>query len=176
MDFPFKLINDSLYAENPKSLEEQLEEDKPTLAKEISEAEHNVEELEKRINSLSQESSAPEQKAAEDVILDLKNEASALDSQIAKLCKRFFCKKRAAEEIQTLEEKKQEISEKIAAQNAILEKVKEQTTAKREQKQALLEKQLSEAQQSLEQLQKQKADYTLNYPEWICIAGEDAEV
>lgn len=173
MDFPFKLINDSLYAENPKSLEEQLEEDKPMLAKEISEAKHNVEELEKRINGLSQEVSAPEQKAAEDVILDLKNEASALDSQIAKLRRRFFCKKRAAEEIQTLEAKQQEISKKIAVQNAVIEKVKEQTAAKREQKKALLEKQLSEAQQSLEQLQKQKAEYALNYPEWICIAGPD---
>ena len=62
---------------------------------------------------------------------------------------------------------------KIAVQNAVIEKVKEQTAAKREQKKALLEKQLSEAQQSLEQLQKQKAEYALNYPEWICIAGPD---
>ncbi len=170
LDFPFKLIDGLLYAQNPKPLEKQLEEDDPELVGKTWGAEQRIAEVESRINDLSKVASSPEQKAAEATILNLKKDASLVDAQIAKLRARFFFKKKAEEKILELEAKQQETSDKIAAQNAIIAKEKELAVKRREQQKVLLEKQLSEAKQSLEDLQKQKEDYASNnYSEWLHI-------
>lgn len=171
----FKFINESLYIVNPVSAEEQFEHDIPELANQISEAEKNIEQLKTNIAALNHSVPTQTETDAQTSINELQRSNSEINEQITKLHKKIFGKKKAAIEIQKLEEKKQTNQKQISDLNSVIEKARQQRATEIKEKKSPIEEQLSKANHALEKMKKQKSEYIQQYPEWICLAGQDAE-
>ena len=171
----FKFINESLYIVNPVSAEEQFKQDIPELANQISEAEKNIGQLKNSITTLNYSIPTQTEINAQTSIDELRHSNIGMDEQITKLHKKIFGKKKAAIEIQKLEEQKQANQKQISDLNSVIEKAKQQRATEIREKKSAIEEQLSKANHDLEEMEKQKSEYIQQYPEWICLAGQDAE-
>lgn len=171
----FKFINESLYIPNPVSAEEQFEQDLPELVNLMSDAEKDIEQLKANIATLNHSVPTQTETDAQTGIDELQRSNSEINEQITKLHKKIFGKKKAAIEIQKLEEKKQANQKKIFDLNSIIEKARQQRVTEIKEKKSPIEEQLSKANHALEEMKKQKSEYIRQYSEWICLAGPDAE-
>lgn len=171
----FKFINESLYIPNPVSAEEQFEQDLPELVNLMSDAEKDIEQLKTNIAALNHSVSTQTETDAQTSINELQRSNSEINEQITKLHKKIFGKKKAAIEIQKLEEKKQTNQKQIFDLNSVIEKARQQRATEIKEKKSPIEEQLSKANHALEKMKKQKSEYIQQYPEWICLAGQDVE-
>ena len=171
----FKFINESLYIVNPVSAEEQFEHDIPELANQISEAEKNIEQLKNSITTLNYSIPTQTETDAQISINELQRSNSEINEQITKLHKKIFGKKKAAIEIQKLEEKKQTNQKQISDLDNVIKNAKLLRVTEINEKKSAIEEQLSKVNHDLEEMEKQKSEYIQQYPEWICLTGQDAE-
>ena len=79
-------------------------------------------------------------------------------------------------EVQALETKVKDNMQQIENCKNDIAKAQQQHVAEVKEKKIPIEEQLSVARQSLDGLQKQKEEYLQQFPQWICLIGEDAEV
>ena len=171
----FKLINESLYIVNPVSAEEQFKQDIPELANQMSEAEKDIEQLKTNIAALNHSVPTQTETDAQTSINELQRNNTEIDEQITKLHKKIFGKKKAAIEIQKLEEKKQTNQKRLSDLDNVIRNAKLLRVTGVMEKKSAIEEQLSKANHTLEEMEKQKSEYIQQYPEWICLAGQDAE-
>ena len=171
----FKFINESLYIVNPVSAEEQFEHDIPELANQMSEAEKNIGQLKNSITTLNYSIPTQTETDAQISINELQRSNSEINEQITKLHKKIFGKKKAAIEIQKLEEKKQTNQKQISDLDNVIKNAKLLRVTEINEKKSAIEEQLSKVNHDLEEMEKQKSEYIQQYPEWICLAGPDAE-
>ena len=171
----FKLINESLYIVNPVSAEEQFKQDIPELANQMSEAEKDIEQLKTNIAALNHSVPTQTETDAQTSINELQRNNTEIDEQITKLHKKIFGKKKAAIEIQKLEEKKQTNQKQLSDLDNVIRNAKLLRVTGVMEKKSAIEEQLSKANHTLEEMEKQKSEYIQQYPEWICLAGQDAE-
>lgn len=171
----FKFINESLYIVNPVSAEEQFKQDIPELANQISEAEKNIGQLKNSITTLNYSIPTQTEINAQTSIDELRHSNVGIDEQIAKLHKKIFGKKKAAIEIQELEEQKQANQKQISDLDNVIKNAKLLRVTEINEKKSAIEEQLSKVNHDLEEMEKQKSEYIQQYPEWICLAGPDAE-
>ena len=148
----FKFINESLYIVNPVSAEEQFKQDIPELANQISEAEKNIEQLKNSITTLNYSIPTQTEINAQTSIDELRHSNVGIDEQIAKLHKKIFGKKKAAIEIQELEEQKQANQKQISDLNSVIEKAKQQRATEIREKKSAIEEHLSKANHDLEEM------------------------
>ena len=171
----FKFINESLYIVNPVSAEEQFEHDIPELANQMSEAEKNIGQLKNSITTLNYSIPTQTETDAQISINELQRSNSEINEQITKLHKKIFGKKKAAIGIQKLEEKKQTNQKQISDLDNVIKNAKLLRVTEINEKKSAIEEQLSKVNHDLEEMEKQKSEYIQQYPEWICLAGPDAE-
>ena len=112
---------------------------------------------------------------AQTSIDELQRSNTEINDQITKLHKKIFGKKKAAVEIQELEEKKKANQKKISELNNVIEKAKQKRAMEIRKKKSAIEEQLSKANHALEEIKKQKSEHIQQCPEWICLAEPDAE-
>ncbi len=174
-EFPFKLINLSLYVPNVVSETEQFEKELPELAHEMAEAEKNIAELKKNISAMSSTKPGAEEINEQNKIDQLRRENTQIDIDIAKLRKKIFGKKKAQAEIQLLNDKTNEIQIQIENATASLKAAKKMREDEAKKKKDELEQRMKDACRALEEMQKQKTEYIAQLPKWQCIAGQDAE-
>ena len=174
-EFPFKLINMSLYVPNAVSETEQFEEDMPELAREMAAQEKNIAELKKNISAACSTKPGAQEIDAQNKIDQLRRENTQMDIDISKLRKKIFGKKKALAEIQSLNDKMTENREKIASVQASLDAVKKMREEEAKKKRDELELKMKDTYQALEEMQKQKNEYIAQLPKWQCIAGPDME-
>lgn len=175
-EFPFKLINHSLYIPNPLSAEEQFGKEMPETAQELSKANQNIKQLESCIRELDDPAPTQAEVIAQRSIDQLQRGNAEMDMQITKLRKKIFGKKKTMAEVQTLETKVKDNMQQIESCKNDIVKAQQQHAAEVKEKKIPIEEQLSVARQSLDGLQKQKEEYFQQFPQWICLVGEDAEL
>ena len=170
VQLPFKLVNESLYILNPEFAgEEHL------MVNRMVETEKKIEQLKNNITAPNSSTPTQTEINAQTSIDELQRSSAGMDEQIVKLHKKIFGKKKAAVEIQELEEKKKANQKKISELNNVIEKAKQQRAMEIRKKKSAIEEQLSKANHALEEIKKQKSEHIQQCPEWICLAGPDAE-
>ena len=166
----FKLVNESLYILNPEFAgEEHL------MVNRMVKTEKKIEQLKNNITAPNSSMPTQTEINAQTSIDELRHSSAGMDEQIVKLHKKIFGKKKAAVEIQELEEKKKANQKKISELNNVIEKAKQQRAMEIRKKKSAIEEQLSKANHALEEIKKQKSEHIQQCPEWICLAGPDAE-
>lgn len=176
LEFPFKLINFSLYIPNSTSAEEQFAKDMPETAQNISTAQQEIKQYESSIRKLSNPTPTQAEITAQRSIDQFRRDNAEIDMQIAKLRKKIFGKKKAAAEIQSLETKTKDNLQQIAECNNHIAEVRQQHATEIKEKRSLIEEQLVNARRSLDELLEQKSSYIKQFPQWICIVGVDSEI
>lgn len=175
-EFPFKLINLSLYIPNPSSAEEQFVKDMPETAQSLSKVQQEITKFKSSIRELSNPAPTQAEITAQRSIDQLRRDNAEIDMQIAKLRKKIFGKKKAAAEIQGLETKTKDNLQQISEYNNHITETRQQHATEIKEKKSLIEEQLANARRSLDGLQEQKSSYIQQFPQWICIVGEDSEI
>lgn len=170
VQLPFKLVNESLYILNPEFAgEEHL------MVNRMVETEKKIEQLKNNITAPNSSMPTQTEINAQTSIDELQRSNTEINDQITKLHKKIFGKKKAAVEIQELEEKKKANQKKISELNNVIEKAKQKRAMEIRKKKSAIEEQLSKANHALEEIKKQKSEHIQQCPEWICLAEPDAE-
>lgn len=170
VQLPFKLVNESLYILNPEFAGEEY-----LMVNRMVKTEKKIEQLKNNITAPNSSMPTQTEINAQTSIDELRHSSAGMDEQIVKLHKKIFGKKKAAVEIQELEEKKKANQKKISELNNVIEKAKQQRAMEIRKKKSAIEEQLSKANHALEEIKKQKSEHIQQCPEWICLAGPDAE-
>lgn len=170
VQLPFKLVNESLYILNPEFAGEEY-----LMVNRMVKTEKKIEQLKNNITAPNSSMPTQTEINAQTSIDELRHSSAGMDEQIVKLHKKIFGKKKAAIEIQELEEKKKANQKKISELNNVIEKAKQQRAMEIRKKKSAIEEQLSKANHALEEIKKQKSEHIQQCPEWICLAGPDAE-
>ena len=165
-DFPFKLINLSLYIPNPSSAEDQFVKDMPETAQNLSKAQQEIKQFESSIRELSNPAPTQAEITAQRSIDQLRRDHAEIDMQIAKLRKKIFGKKKAAAEIQGLETKTKDNLQQISEYNNHIAEARQQHATEIKEKRSLIEEQLANARRSLDTSRYTKDIDTVEQAEW----------
>lgn len=173
LEFPFKLINESLNIANPTSAQKQFSVDMPELSKEITKKDQAFHQATLAIQSLRTDKASTEEQQIQGQIDALLSKKTSNGSEIEKLHKKIFGKKKANAEIEIIRQDNDAITKKIEQQSADLEASMKKRIASNHVALEEQQKMIASIKQALDDLNKQKQFYISQYPEWICIAGQD---